>query len=154
MSSLLAAVGVHVSLGTLAAVGLSHARNPLAFLSAVRQHRVWPAGLITPLVIGVALIEIALGSVGVVTAGLGFGPPDVLAAACLAAGGVYALYALSTTYLVRERPGTPCGCGPARERANVWTVARSVLLSSAATAGFIGSPHIDGVASESMSAVF
>jgi hypothetical protein len=104
-----------------------HVARPAGLPRALRAHRTLPAVLITPVAVVTALAEAAAGTLALI----GFARPALAAAGALLAG-----YALYGAYVLRNRPGVPCGCaGSGDTPLTGWVVTRAAALAALALAG-------------------
>lgn len=138
MSGLMAAVGAGVSSATLLFSGITHLWRLGRFKSQLGRQRVLPPALEWPVVVGIAAAEVALGLGGVLALTGTLGSRSWGDTAFASAAVLFAAYAAYAAYLVRRRPGVPCGCGNGEEAASVWTVSRAALLGLGAGAACLG----------------
>jgi hypothetical protein len=132
-----------VCAGTVALVLLAafagHLRAPRTLPTALAAHRVVPGPLRWPVAVAAVTLEGALGAA--TGYALPAGRPHLLT---LAAGGAAILlagYAGYTLYVLRTRPGVPCGCatGPGGDAPlSGWVVGRAAALALAAVAAAAG----------------
>jgi hypothetical protein len=138
-----------VCAGTVALVLLAafagHLRAPRTLPAALAAHRVVPGPLRWPVAVTAVTLE------GVLGAATGYallaGRSHLLA---LAAGGAAILlagYAGYTFYVLRTRPGVPCGCatGPGGDAPmSGWVAGRAAALAPAALAAVAGAAPATG----------
>jgi hypothetical protein len=104
-----------------------HLLRPAGLPRALRAHRTLPSALIIPIAAATALAEAAIAASTLV----GFARPALAAACALLTG-----YGLYGSYVLRNRPGVPCGCaGSGDTPMTGWVVARAVALAALALAG-------------------
>jgi hypothetical protein len=104
-----------------------HVLRPAGLSRALRAHRTLPAALITPIAVVTALAEASAAA----SALIGFARPGLAAACALLTG-----YALYGSYVLRNRPGVPCGCAGAGDTPlTAWVVARAAALAALALGG-------------------
>jgi hypothetical protein len=126
--------------GTVALVLLTafagHLRRPRALPAALTAHRTVPRPLIWPVAVASVALEGLLGAV------TGYAVLDGRAhLLTLAAGGCAVLlggYALYGLYVLRTRPGVPCGCAAEGTPMSVWVAARAAALALAALTAAAG----------------
>jgi hypothetical protein len=119
---------------SLAHAGLDRLTHRVTYLKAIQHHAVWSPRLLPFLVAVQGLLELALGTAGLMTL-LGF---SVLArftrGLFLISALIFLAYGAYGLFLLLRRPGIPCACDRSDLPASVWTIARAVTLSAGAAA--------------------
>lgn len=109
----------------LAAVG--HLRDTAPLVESLRGYRVAlrPRQLAAIIVLAT---EVLLGVVGLSAVGVGVGGSMVF----LAQSGVFVVFTVHASILLRYQPDLPCGCSPSLESVSVWVPIRAALLAAMA----------------------
>lgn len=136
-------VAALVSLGILATAGAGHLRGLASFHAALAAHRLWPPAVTLPLAGAVAILEVAIGSVGVASVALSLGTLQTFALA--AAACLYGCYTVYGLYLLRSRPGVPCACSHDGDPVDTAVVVRAAVLAAFALAAVVNTPLADGM---------
>jgi hypothetical protein len=134
---LLSNLALLVTSGTLLFSGLGHARTIRLFRQSIASHRVWPDALESLLAPAVTMVELGIGVLGGYLAFTG-GRDQFIVALSVAATSLFASYALYSLYLLRRRPGAPCGCSSAGGEVSEWVVIRAGLLAAIALVLLLG----------------
>ncbi|MDQ3964714.1 MAG: hypothetical protein M3277_12520 [Actinomycetota bacterium] len=132
MESLTASIGSYSSLSVLAFAGISHLRTSRRFAFAIQlQTGLRPsyARAVAAIVTAAEILLAAAGFTAIVVDSSG-----ALRTAMVVVAGLYGAYALYSGFLVRRRPGVPCGCSSDDISTSIWVVARAGALGIAAGA--------------------
>lgn len=126
--------------GTVALVLLAgfagHLRSPRTLPAALTAHRTVPRPLIRPVAVASTALEGLLGAaIGYALLGGRAQLLTVVAGAGAVLLGAYALYGL---YVLRARPGVPCGCASDGTPMSVWVAARAAALALASLVAAAG----------------
>jgi hypothetical protein len=135
--------------GTVALVLLlafaGHLRAPRTLPAALAAHRVVPVPLRWPVAVAVIALE---GTLGAATGySLPAGHPHTLTLAAGGAAILFAAYAAYGLYVLRTRPGVPCGCatGPGGDTPmSGWVAGRAAALALASLVAATGAAPAHG----------
>jgi hypothetical protein len=138
-----------VCAGTVALVLLlafaGHLRAPRTLPAALAAHRVVPGLLRWPVAVAVIALE---GTLGAATGyAIPAGHPHTLTLAAGGAAVLFAFYAGYGLYVLRTRPGVPCGCatGPGADTPmSGWVAGRAAALALAALVAALGTTPARG----------
>jgi hypothetical protein len=132
--------------GTVALVLLAafagHVRSPRTLPAALAAHRTVPAVLVRPAALAATLLEGSLGAV--IAYGLLTGRAATLAFAAAGAAVLLAAYALYGLYVLRTRPGVPCGCAAHDTPMTGWVAGRAGALALASLVAAAGAGPAPG----------
>lgn len=139
MAGLLASVGATIVALVLLVSGLGHARGlqelmdvlaAQGFRSRVGRNAI--ASTVSTLEISLALLAGAA-----ILVQHGYRVESFLAISCLF--GAYAVYAI---WLIRQRPGVPCGCSSREHPVNIWVPIRAAVLCGCSIAAALAVGHV------------
>lgn len=133
MTHFLPTIASSIALSCLAVSGIVHVLRHDLFRHALRRQDVWKdrEDIVAH---AVAWAEATIGLTGLLAL-INALPARFLLYSCAAAGATYGAYALYSVYLLRHRPGAPCGCSSSDDRVSVWTVVRVTMLLVYSIAG-------------------
>jgi hypothetical protein len=136
----MAAMLTGVSAGTVALILLvgfaGHLLHPRTLPAALMAHRTVPGPLIWPAAVAVGALE---GVLGAVTGyALLAGRPRALVLGATGSGLLFAAYALYGLYVLRTRPGVPCGCAADDTPMSGWVAGRAAALALASVTASAG----------------
>lgn len=121
---------------TLLWAGLMHVAHRRRFATVLVSHQVWPRRFAVLIAASAIALELAIGSLGLVSL---ISSPDLSGIRTIAlwsAASLCAAYTLYAWFLWRRRPALPCGCSAGDLATNGWVVARAGFLSLGAWVGF------------------
>lgn len=142
MTPFLGTVGSSVAVCVVIVSGVTHLLRFSEFAVALRDQHVWPAS--THLLAAMTSIaaELSLGIIGALTI-LAPERVDILPTFPLAAiAGLMLAYAAYASYLLRNRPGVPCGCSARSMPVTRLIPVRAVCLALLAGFGALSSSSI------------
>jgi len=130
-----------IALSTLAATGVFHLRALPTFSRIVRQHRIWSYRAAPVVATCVVFGELVVGAGGMVA--MFAGDEAARRLAVVLAVAAYASFTAYGAFLLRSRPGVPCGCSAGGEEpANEATVGRSAALALIAVVALLGTSSL------------
>lgn len=136
MNEFIALTALLTSTGTALLSGVRDLLHPRTARKVIRTQRLLPLVLEWPVVLGRAAVETGVGVLGVLVSFSG--NTTVLRLTLWTATGIYLSYTGFALFLIRHRPGAPCGCAGSSDQANAWTVARGALLGGLSVLSLIG----------------
>lgn len=135
----LASIGATAGLLILAVSAYHHLHNRRMLEDALSAHGVPSQTLRTGLSIVIAAIESALAILGIVA--VAFVEP-IIGTTFAAITGMYVLYALYATWLLKAHPQSPCGCSAHQYPVNLWVPLRAAGLSCGTAVAAAASNHV------------
>lgn len=127
---------------TLLGTGLSHINRIHLFQDQLRRQRVWERPwAIRAISMAVGAAELGLGSAGMALVITQATSHQLVSTTLAMSAGLYSAFAVYAFYVLKNRPGAPCGCAPLDEPIASWVVWRAVLLAALAVAGTVGTWH-------------
>lgn len=132
---------------TLLATGISHASSPSTLGTALRKQGLLPLRALRPVVVLVIAAEGVLGVAGTYLVVFSSArSTTALTVALVVSGTMLSTYTAYSWYLMRVRPGSPCGCMAGNYAVNGWVVLRAAALATASFAAAQLSDRIQGLA--------
>ena len=136
MAEMLAGVSAGTVTLVLLMASAGHLIEPGGLPAALAAHRTVPGVLVWPLAISVGALEGALGAV--TGYALLTGRAHALMLAAIGCALLFAGYAVYGLYVLRTRPGVPCGCASDGTPMSGWVTGRAAALALASAAAAAG----------------
>lgn len=145
MESLIASLGYYVSLAVLGFSGGAHLHAVSDFTFAIQMQTSLTRTSARGVAAVVAVTEILLAATAL--AATVVGDRSVSRVTMIAIAGLFVVYTLYSSFLVRRRPGVPCGCSSDDISTSVWVIARAAALAGAAGAAALMPGRVAGLSS-------